>query len=151
VLGALLVGHILGVMVSRALHARNFDATLRLPGSSPPGPETDRGITPTLVAGLLVRLTVWAGAASWLAHKYGQVELAATLGLIMNRTWALAAMLVAALALGSLLANRLIECVQGLPKVGSEASPSRNGTAAPRSPAAGAVGAGAYVLVVLLT
>jgi hypothetical protein len=150
VVGALLCGLFLGAMVARALRARNFDAALRLPGSAPPSPEAERGFTPTLVAGLLVRLTVWAGAVWWLARKHGQVELAQTLGLVLHRTWALAAVLVAALGLGSLLAHRLIDCLQGFPKAGWETSPSRNGAAAAHRGAAGAVGAGAYVLAVLL-
>jgi hypothetical protein len=145
---ALLVGHFLGAMVSRALRARNFDAALRLPGSSAAA-EPNHGITATLIAGLLVRLTVWAVAAWWLAQKHGHTELAGTLGLIIKRTWALATVLVAALALGTLLARRLIDCVQGLPNVGPEA-PTRNLATAPRGGVAGVVGAGAYVLVVLL-
>jgi hypothetical protein len=149
-LAALLGGHFLGALAARALRARNFDAALRLPGSSPPATEADKGITPTLLAGLLVRLTVWAGAAQWLAHKHGRVELANTLGLVMNRAWALAAVLVAALALGSLLARRLLDCLHALPKAGPEALPARNGAAAPRAAVAGAVVAGVYALVVLL-
>jgi hypothetical protein len=145
-LAALLGGHFLGALAARALRARNFDAVLRLPGSSPSAREADHGITPTLLAGLLVRLTVWALASRWLAHKYGRVELANTLGLIINRTWALAAVLGAALALASLLARRLLECLHGLPR----AVPSRNGAAAPRADVAGAVAAGVYVLVVLV-
>jgi hypothetical protein len=149
VVGALLCGLFLGAMVARALRARSFDAALRLPGSSPPSPEADRSFTPTMVAGLLVRLSVWAGAAWWLARKHGQLELAQTLGLVLHRAWALAAVLVAALGLGSLLAQRLIDCLQGFPKAGGEAAPSRNGAVSHRG-AAGAVGAGAYVLAVLL-
>jgi hypothetical protein len=150
VLVALVVGHFLGAMVARALRARNFDAALRLPGSSPPGPDADRGITPAFIAGLLVRLTIWAAAAWWLAHKHGKTDLASTLGLIINRTWALAAVLVAALSLGSLLARRLMDCLHGLSK-GPEPLSSRNGAAAPRWEVAGAVGAGVYIFVVLLT
>jgi hypothetical protein len=148
VLAALLGGHLLGVLVVRYLRSWNFNAALRLPGSSPPGPEADQGFTPTLVAGLLVRLTVWAAAACWLAHQFGRAELAGTLGRIISRTWALAGVLVAALLLGSLLAHRLIDCVGSLTKPGSE--PSRNGTASSHRGVAGAVGAGAYVLAVLL-
>src|SRR5262249_10192347 len=128
---------------------RNFDAALRLPGSSPPDPEAERGFTPTWVAGLLVRLTVWAVAAWWLARKHGQAEAAQTLALILRRTWAVAAVLVAALGLGSLLARGLIDCLQDFPKAG-EGLPSRNGVAVPPRGAAGAVGAGAYVLAMLL-
>jgi hypothetical protein len=148
VLAALLGGYLLGVLVARTLRSWNFDAALRLPGSSPPNLEADHGFTPTRVAGLLVRLTVWAAAACWLAPKYGQADLAGTLGRIIKGTWALAAVLVAALALGSLLARRLIDCFGGLSKAGSE--PSRNGTASSHRGVAGAVGAGAYVLAVLL-
>jgi hypothetical protein len=150
VIAALLGGHFLGAIVARALRARNFDAALRVPGSSSSGAEPDHGITPTLIAGLLVRLTVWAGAACWLAHKHGRVEFAHTLELIIKRTWALAAVLAAALALGGLLARRLIDCLHGLPNAGAPVAPSRNGAAAPRGGVAGAVGAGVYILVALL-
>jgi hypothetical protein len=150
VVAALLGGHFLGSMVARVLRARNFDAVLRLPGSTPARTDADRGFTPTAVAGLLVRLTVWAGAGWWLAHAYGRVELANTLALIINRTWALSTVLVATLGLGSLLAHRLIDCLHGARKTGSEGSAPRNGAALPRWDAAGAVGAGAYVLVTLL-
>jgi hypothetical protein len=152
VVAALLVGHLLGVLAARFLRARNFDAALRLPGASPPpGLEPERGFTPTMVAGWLVRLTVWAGAACWLARQHDRVDLADTVGLIVRRTWAVAALLVAALSLGTLLAGRLIDCLQGV-KVGPEASPHRNGTATSTShrSAAGVVGAMAYVLSALL-
>jgi hypothetical protein len=150
VLAALLAGHVFGTVAARALRARHFDAALRLPGASPPAPDGDGGFTPSFVAGLLIRLTVWAGVAWWLAHKHGQVELAGTLELIMRRTWALALVLAAALGLGSLLARRLIDCLQGLAKSGPEALPSGFGAAAPHRGVAGAVGAAAYVLAVLL-
>jgi hypothetical protein len=148
VLGALLGGHFLGAMVSRGLRTRNFDAALRLPDSSRTK-EADHGITPTLVAGLLVRLTVWAGAACWLAQEHGRGDVAGTLSLIINRTWGFAAVLVAALALGSLLARRLIDCLH---VIQNERTPARNGTAAPwiGSAAAAAAGAGVYILIVFL-
>jgi hypothetical protein len=149
VLAALLGGHILGKIVARALRARNFDAILRLRSSSPADSDAD-GFTPSYVAGLLVRLTVWAGAAWWLAGKHGRVELAATIALIINRTWALTTVLTAALTLGSLLANRLMACLGGGAKTGGQGLASRNGAAGSRIDAAGAVGAGAYVLVLLL-
>jgi hypothetical protein len=150
VLAALLGGHFLAVLVTRALRARDFDAALRLPGSSPPGTEAGRGITPTLFAGLLIRLTVWGAAAGWLAREYGRPDLATTLGLILKRAWALAAVLVAALALASLLAHRLVDCLEGFFKGGAENAPPRNGAAGPHRGVAGAVGAAAYGLVVLL-
>ena len=146
-LAALLAGHFLGVLVARALRARDFDAALRLSGSAPPGAGPNHGFTPTFFAGLLVRLTVWAGAACWLANKHGRVELANTLWLIITRTWAVAAMLVAALALGSLLARRLIECLHGQPEA---VAPSRLGAAAPRGGGAGAAAAAVYGLAALL-
>jgi hypothetical protein len=149
---ALLGGHFVGAMVARGLRARNFDAVLRLPGSSPQSPEAERGFTPAWVAGVLVRLTVWAGAASWLANKHGWVDLGHTLLVIISRTWAITAMLVAALALGSLLARRLIECLHGPAGAGAEpVAPSHMGTA--RSQQRGVAGAAAamvYVLAFLL-
>jgi hypothetical protein len=144
-LAALVAGHILGAVTARGLRAHNFDAALRLPSSSPPGPG-DHGITPTLIAGLLVRLTVWAGAVWFVAWHHGQLDIAGVVGLIIKRTWALTAVLVTALALGSLLARRLIDCL----RTGQEALAARNGTAARRWDAAGAIGAGAYLMVVLL-
>jgi hypothetical protein len=140
---ALLGGHLLGKTVARALQAKNFDVALRLPG-----PQPEHGITPTLIAGLLVRLTVWAAAACWLANRHGREDLASTVGLVIHRTWGLAALLVAALALGSLLARRVILCLHGLPK--TEAAPTRNGAAGQRWDAAGALAAGIYLVVVLL-
>jgi MFS family permease len=149
---ALLGGHFLGAMVARGLRARNFDAFLRLPSSSPPSPETERGFTPTFFAGVLVRLSVWAGAACWLANKHGYVDVGHTLWVIIGRTWAVAAMLVAALALGSLLAGRLLECLHGLPGAGAEpVAPSRIGAGTPQQRgAAGAAAAMVYGLAFLL-
>src|SRR5262245_29206294 len=89
VIAALLGGHFLGAMVGRILRTKKFDAALRLPSSSPEGTESEHGITPTFLAGLLVRLTVWVGAAWWLAHRYHRAELADTLALLLKRTWAL--------------------------------------------------------------
>jgi hypothetical protein len=149
-LAALLGGLFLGTIVVRALRSRNFDAVFRLAGSSALGTEERHGFTPTYVAGILVRLTVWARAAWWLAHRHGWVEFADMLGLVVTRTWAVAALLTAALALGSLLAHRLIDCLQGASKTGSDAYPSRNGAAAPYRGVPGAVGAASYVLAVLL-
>ena len=149
VVTALLGGHFLGGMVARSLRARSFDAALRLPGALP-RPEAEHGITPTLVAGLLVRLTVWAAAAWWLAREHGRDELANTLALLINRTWALATVLLAALALGSLLARRLMDCLHGASRPAPEAGSSRHGAAGPRWDLAGVVGAAAYVLAILL-
>lgn len=146
ILAALLCGHFLGSMVSRMLRTRNFDATLRPPGSSPSVREAAHSFTPTVVAGLLIRLSVWGVAAAWFAHQHGYGELAGTLKLIINRTWALAAVLVATLWLGSLLAGVVMDCL----KAGSEAAGARNGAVAHGRGVAGAVGASVYGLVVLL-
>ena len=148
-IAALVGGHFLGVMTVRALRAKNFDAVLRLPVTSPPTPQ-DEGITPTLIAGLLVRLTVWATAAWWLAWHHGQVELADTLGWIIKRTWALSSVLVAVLALASLLARRMIDCLRIQQPAAQGSLASCNEPAAKRWDAAGAVGAAVYILVVLL-
>jgi hypothetical protein len=150
VLLAFLAGHFLAAMARRTLRGYHFDAALRLPNSSAPPPETDRGLTPTLVAGLLVQLTVWALAGWWLAHEHGRTDIADKLALIVSRTWALAAVLVTGLTLGGFLARRLIECLQGLSNGGSGTS-SQNALGGSHRTLAGVVGAGAYVFVVLLT
>lgn len=150
VITALLGGHFLGSMVTRLLRGKNFDACLRLPNSSSQGTEMEHGITPTFIAGLLVRLTVWAGAAWWLAHKYDRLELANTLALVLKRTWTLAFVLTTALALGSLMARRVMDCLRCLPKATEAVVPSRKEIAAPRWDVAGLLGAGVYCLIVLL-
>jgi hypothetical protein len=142
VVAALLGGQFLGMMVARTLRSWNFDASLRL-SSAPPGPDADRGITPTLLVSLLVRLTVWGWAACWLGRQYGQTELAAKLGLILNRAWALATVLVAGLALGSLVARRAVDWLQGSSTVAS-------GTSASQRSVTGAVGVVVYSVVMLL-
>jgi hypothetical protein len=150
VIAALLGGHFLGAMVARSLRTKKFDAALRLPNSSPDGAEAEHGITPTFLAGLLVRLTVWGGAAWWLAQKHDRVELADTLALLLKRTWALSIVFATALALGSLLARRVMDCLRGLPKAGGAVLPRHHETAAPRWDVAGLVGAGVYLVMVLL-
>jgi hypothetical protein len=150
VLAALVVGQILGAITTRVLAARNFDAVLRLPSNGPPNPEAERGFTPTFIAGLLVRLTVWGSAAWWLALKHGRTDLAHTLGVAINRTWAIATILTASLAVGSLLANRLIACLGGASRTSPQAAAARTGSPPAQWDAAGAVGAGVYVLVLLL-
>ncbi len=150
IVGALLGGFILGAMVTRTLRAWNFDGALRVPGSSRVGTDAEHGISPTMVIGLLVRLSIWAGAAALLLRQHGHAELAGTVGLILKRTWALAAVLVGALAVGSLLAHRLIDWLQDPPKTGPEGLGFRNGASAPHRGISGAVGAGVYGLVVIL-
>jgi hypothetical protein len=144
-LAALLCGHFLGSMAARMLRTRNFDAVLRPPGSPPPVREAGHSFTPSMVAGVLIRLSVWGAAGAWLAHQHGYTEYAATLKLIINRTWALAAVLVATLWLGSLLAGAVMDCL----KSGSDTG-ARNGGAGFGRGVAGAVGASVYGLVVLL-
>jgi hypothetical protein len=141
VLAALLGGHFLGVMVTALLRSKNFDAALRLPGS-PAGTEAGHGITPTFVGGLLVRLTVWAWAAAWVARQYGYPELTARLGLIISRTWALAMVLTPALIVASALSQRLVQWLQGPAKAAADPAHQRS--------VAGAVGAAVYGVVVLL-
>jgi hypothetical protein len=70
--------------------------------------------------------------------------------LLVKRTWALASVLTVALALGSLLAKRLIDCLQVQPPAGPEALGARNGAAGARWDVAGIIGTVAYVMVVLL-
>jgi hypothetical protein len=144
----LIAGHFLGVMAARYLHGRNFDAALRLPGgasaagtaTATPAADADHGITPTFIAGWLVRLTVWAATAWWLTSKNGRADLAQNLAVIIGRTWTLAALIVGALGLGGLLARRLVDC---FPPAGS----GKGG--APHS-AAGAVGAAVYAMVTIV-
>jgi hypothetical protein len=99
---------------------------------------------------MLVRLSVWVGAAWWLTQTHGRTDLANTLVLVLKRTWALAGLLATVLALGNLLARRVVDCLRGLSKAGVAVWPSRNGAAAPRGDAAGLVGAGIYFAIVLL-
>lgn len=152
---ALVCGYFLGAMVTRVLTGVKFDASLRLPSTSPPVPEAERGITPSVVAGFLVCLSVWALAAWWVALQHGQVELAGTLGAIITRTWGLATLLVVFLTLGNILSQRLLACLHVEPPAGP--ATTRFQTSDIAKPVevshrglAGAVGAGAYVLVLLL-
>lgn len=150
VIASLLGGHILGSLVARSLRAKKFDVALRVPGSSPEGTEAEHGFTPTFFAGMLVRLSVWLGAAWWLAQSNGRVDLAATLALVLKRTWAVAGVAGTSLALGSFLTRRVQDCVSALPKAGVAVAPSRNGAVVPRRDSAGLVGVGVYFAVVLL-
>jgi hypothetical protein len=144
---ALLGGHLVARLLTRALRARNFDAALRMPPSTLQNKEAEHRFTPTFFAGLLVRLTIWTAAACWLLREHGKADLADSLRLIINRSWGLASLLVTALAVGSLLARRLIDC---FPRTTAEAGSSRNGTGAARTDPAGALAAGVYVVVILL-
>jgi hypothetical protein len=141
VLLALLGGQFIAAMVVRTLRKHRFDAALRLPGASPAQHDAEPGITPTVVAGHLIRLTCWALAGWWLAYHYGRPEIAARLALVISRTWALAAVLTGTLMVGGLLAQRLIDCLHGLHK------PEPGGT---HRGVAGMVAVGAYSFVVLL-
>ncbi len=150
VITALLGGHFLGSIVARSLRAKNFDAALRPPGTPSVGAPAEHGITPTFVAGLLVRLTVWAGAAWWLAYQHDKMELAGTLALLLKRTWTLVFVFTIALALGSLLARRVTDCLRSLPGAGGGMYAGRKETAAPRWDVAGLLAAAVYFLTVLL-
>lgn len=150
VIAALLGGHFLGARVARALREKKFDAVFRLPGSSPEGTAAEHGITPTFIAGLLVRLTVWVGVAWWLAQKSNRMELANTLALVLKRTWAFATVFTTALGLGNLLATRVTDCLRGFSRGERAVAPSRNETVARGWDVAGLLGAGVYLLIVLL-
>jgi hypothetical protein len=143
--GALLGGWIAGAVVARILRGWNFDGAFSLSSVSL-GAGMDRGLTPTRVAALLVRLTVWAAAGGWLAGRYGRPDIAETIRLVIPRVWALTGVLAAALVLGGLLARRVADCFVD-PSAGGAAY--RNGAAQNRT-LAGAVGAGMYSLVLLL-
>lgn len=146
---AFVAGVFLGKMAARILGARNFDAALRLPGSTAPTPETPPGITPTFLAGLLVCLTVWAAAAWWLAGQLGRFDLADRIGLVISRAWAVAGILIVTLALAGVLAQRLVDGLREWRPAPDHGTP-RNGLTPPKSGAADAVAAGVYVLVALL-
>jgi hypothetical protein len=136
-LGALLGGHLLGKIVGSFLRAGRFNSLFRVTREAPGGSDDERVFTPTMLAGLLVRLTVWAFAASYLLPKYGQAELAESISRKIGPVWAVAAALAAVLALAGLLARRVVEILD-------------SGTAPTRS-VAGAVGAGIYAVVLLLS
>ena len=144
-LGALLGGHFLGVLVTRFLRARRFNALFRVVSAPSDFVEDNRGFTPTTVTGLLVRLSVWGAGAWWLVREHGRPEVAETIAMTIGRTWAVVAALAAVLAVAGLLARRVIECLEGVTPAAS-----RTGAAPPRS-VAGPVGAGVYALVLLLT
>jgi len=148
-LGALVGGYLLGSMVARFLRTHDLDAALGLSGPSP-GAGRSPGFTPSFVCGMLVRATVWGAAISWLARQHGGVELPSTIGLIINRAWALVGVLIAALAVAGFVTRRLQECLQTFP-VGSATSPTRNGAAGFSQGAAGAITAAVYGLVLLLS
>jgi hypothetical protein len=147
-LAALVGGHLLGSMVARFFRGRDLDVALGLSGSSAGGRP---GFTPTFVCGMLVRLTVWGLAVSWLARQHGWVEVASTLGLVISRAWALAGVLITALAVAGFVTRRLKECLETLPAGGSATSATRNGTAGFSQGAVGVITAAVYGLVLLLT
>jgi hypothetical protein len=143
---ALVGGFVIGRMVARTLRGLGFDAAFDLSGGGPGGGPAGRGFTPTRAVGLLVRLTVWAGAVGWFLDKYGRPDLAESLRLIAGRVWALIALLAGTLAVGGLVSRRVTDLLQGSP-IGSNTA--RTG-AGPNRNVAGAVGAAVYGLVLLL-
>jgi hypothetical protein len=144
---ALVGGFIIGGMVARTLRGLNFDAAFDLSGGGPGGGPAGRGFTPTRAIGLLVRLTVWAGAVWWFLGKYGRPDVAESLRLIGGRVWAVIALLSGTLVVGGLVSRRVTDLIQGS-LTGSNGA-ARAG-AAPNRNVAGAVGAGVYGLVLLL-
>jgi hypothetical protein len=146
-LGALVGGYLLGSAVARFLRVNDLDTALGL--SSASGGAAGRpGFTPSFVCGMLVRLTVWGAAASWIARQYGWNEPAWTIGLVINRAWALAGVLIAAFALAGFVTRRLMDCLK---TVGSANSTTRNGTAGSSQGMASAIAAGVYGMVLLLS
>jgi hypothetical protein len=143
---AFLGGLIIGRIVARTLRGLNFDAAFDVSGG-PPGVPTTRGFTPTRAVGLLVRLTVWAGAVWWFLGKYGYADMAETLRQIGGKVWALIAMLAGALVIGGLVSRRVTDLIQG--SLNGWNGSARTG-AAPNRSVAGAVGAGVYGLVLLV-
>lgn len=146
---AFVAGNILGRMTFRLLNSRNFDAALRLPGSAASPPETPHGITPSFLAGWLVCLTVWGGAAWWFAGHLGRTDVAERLSLVMSRTWAVAGILVVILAVASVLARRLADALRDRHPAPDAASAGRYG-AAPKNGLADGAAAAVYVLVALV-
>jgi hypothetical protein len=146
-LGALVGGYLLGSAVARFLRVHDLDAALGLASTSA-GSAGRPGFTPSFVCGMLVRLTVWGAAASWLARQHGSGDMAGTIGLVINRAWALAGVLIAAFALAGFVTRRLLDCLKTLPAANST---NRNGTAGPFQGIAGAIAAGVYGLVLLLS
>jgi hypothetical protein len=149
VLAALVLGHITGSIVTRILTSRNFDAVLGAPNSAVSDTPEERRFTASFVMGVLVRLSIWAGAGWWLAQQSGKGEWASTILLLLQRTWAFACVLLAALALGSLVARRLVACLGILPGSPAEPAPIRNSSFGRLNPA-GVVSAGSYLMVFLL-
>jgi hypothetical protein len=137
-------GHVLGVLVGRFLRARRFNSLFRVTGPVSDQPQEDHGFTPTMLAGLLVRLTIWALAAAWLLRQNGRPEFADSTSRLIGQVWAVAAGLGAALALAGLLTRRVIECLDG----STPATPNRNGT--PSRAVVRGVGAGIYALILFL-
>jgi hypothetical protein len=113
-LGAFLVSWIAGGVVRRRLRAVGFDASLRVPWAPPPAPGApqENRLTPTRLAVLLVRLSVWAAAVWWLANEQGWGGLARTLETVAARVWLLAVVVVVALFLGRFLAEQVLDVMQ---------------------------------------
>jgi hypothetical protein len=118
VVAALVAARAAGWWVGRRLRAGHFDAALRRPWSPPPtGSRTPdpHALTPTRLVTGLVRLTVW-GAALWaLAYLSDWPEMARGLAWAAGRVWALAAIVLVALYLSRVLAEKLVEVVQASP------------------------------------
>jgi hypothetical protein len=145
-LAAFLGGLIAGGIVRRTLRSWSFDGLIGQPSTLPPGVEPARGLTPTRVVTMLVRLTVWAAAGGWLAAKYGRPDINEIIRLVIVRGWALTGVLGAVLAVGGLLSRRVTDALHDP----SQAGPAyRNGSTSHRG-VANAVGAGVYGLVLLL-
>jgi hypothetical protein len=112
-LTAFLAGQFLGRRVARSLAERGFDEALNFAErTSRTRQDVEREFGAAAMVGYLVRASVWTVAAWWLFQKHGQLDLAASLSLVLRRAWGVALIVISTLALGSLLARRLAECLQ---------------------------------------
>src|SRR4051812_21045171 len=124
---AFLGGLILGGLTARILRSWHFDGAFGLTYAPPPGVQSGGGFTPTRAVAMLVRLTAW-GAAVWcFPCRYARADVADTLYQIGTRVWMLTALLSATLILASLLARRVVDCLQSPTQGWNGAATSRNG------------------------
>jgi hypothetical protein len=116
-LGAFLVGQVVGRVAWRRLRARDFDAALRAPWLPPAGGgrAEARPFTPTGLVSGLVRFTVWGAGVWWLATDQGWAALARSLEWVAGRVWSLAAVVIVALYLARFLAGQILEFLPSTP------------------------------------
>lgn len=149
-LAAVVGGSFIGWLVTRILTARNFDEVLRAPNSKAPETDNKRGFTASFILGALVCISIWSGAGWWFAKQSGNVEWASTIQWVVKRTWSVVGVLLAALALGGLVARRLVECLTTPTEDDTMSMPAPKGSLPGRLSLAGVVSAISYLLVLLL-